>query len=371
MWLEELCLENFCNFSNASTLFGRAVNILFGENAQGKSNLVDAISYLALMRGVRGLSDVNVVRFGTRGFVVRGVFAFGAGVERECRIEYTLEEGKRCTLDGDATVRRADLLGHFPVVIMSGDDYRITWGGPYERRRFMDLFLCQASMRYLDDLRRYTATLRQRNALLRSQVEPGSGQMSAWTEQLVEYGIRLMAARSNFVAAIGKLLNTYFSTIVGSSRALTVTYMPSVRQDEDKPIREVFLHRLKGMAPREKELGATLVGPHRDDIAIKIDGRDLRQFGSRGDHKAVLISLRLAEHALMRNFRLETPIFLMDDLLVDLDHKRSANLARLFPDDTQVIFTTTAPEAWRIMGLEASSFQYFIIQNGQIAQARV
>ncbi len=235
----------------------------------------------------------------------------------------------------------------------------------------MDLFLCQASMRYLDDLRRYTATLRQRNALLRGQVEHGSGQMSAWTEQLVEYGTRLMAARSNFVAAIGKLLNSYFSTIVGTDRAITVTYVPSVRQDQTKTIREAFLHRLNGMAAREKELGVTLVGPHRDDIAIKVDGRDLRQFGSRGDHKAVLISLRLAEHALLRELRGEIPLFLMDDLLVDLDHKRSANLARLFPEATQVIFTTTGPEAWRIMGLEAGSFQYFVVHEGQVAEARV
>jgi DNA replication and repair protein RecF len=320
------------------------------------------------MRGLKGLPDGGAVRFGEGGFVVRGVFAFQSGVEKECLIEYTPEAGKRCVVDRSLIPRRADLIGFFPLVAMSGDDYRITRGGPGERRRFLDVFMCQASARYTEDLRRYTATLRQRNALLRSQVDSADGQFSVWTEQLVEYGTRIMAARSDLVSSIGRLLDPYFTVIAGKGRSVTVEYMPSVRETAGEVTREAFQRRLRSTAARERQFGVTLVGPHREDMAIRIDGHDLRQFGSRGDHKAVLISLRLAEHTLMRTLRGEPPILLLDDLLVDLDQKRSASIAGLFPTDAQVIFTTTAPDAWRIMGLAPDSFRLFTIKNGQITQ---
>ncbi|MCR4440158.1 MAG: DNA replication and repair protein RecF [bacterium] len=369
MWLRELGLENFCNYERILVFFASGVNILTGGNAQGKSNIVDAIYYLCFMKGLRGLPDGSVVKFGAGGFLVWGVFAFAGSIEKECRIQYSMEQGKSCYVNRKLIGRRSDLIGNFPVVAMSGDDYLVTKGAPAERRRLMDTFLCQVSPGYVEALRAYTAALKQRNALLRGDwsVETRE-QMLVWTEQLVSRGTNLMQARRGFVSALSPLVSDYFQCIAGPTWRLHARYSPNVREVEGKTTTEAFFDQLKGVSQRERQFGTTLVGPHRDDIVFEIDGHSLRDFGSRGDHKAALISLCLAEHKLLHEWRGENPILLVDDLLVDLDEKRAARVSRLFPSGTQVILTSTATEAWRTLGLPKGTFRLWRIQQGAIAE---
>lgn len=369
MWLRELGLESFCNYDRVSILFSCGVNILTGDNGQGKSNLIDAIHYLCFMRGLRGLPDGSVVKFGLGGFLVWGVFAFAGGVEKECRIEYCVEQGKSCYVNRKPVGRRSELIGNFPVVAMSGDDYLITKGGPAERRRLMDIFLCQVSPSYIRALRTYTAALKQRNALLRGDWSTGAReQLVVWTEQLVTHGANLVEARRRFVSALSPLISEYFQSITGPGWRLNARYSPHVPETEGKTTTEAFFEQLRRVSERERQLGVTLVGPHRDDIVFEIDGYSLRDFGSRGDHKAALISLRLAEHKLLCEWRGESPILVMDDLLVDLDEKRAARVSRLFPSGAQVILTSTSAEAGQTLGLPEGTFRLWRIQQGVIAE---
>ncbi len=371
MWLKHLRLENFCNYECADLEFSPGINIVAGENAHGKSNLIDAIYYLCFLRGLRGLPDDGVVRFGMGGFVLRGAFVFTSGLTRECRIVYDREQGKVCTVDRKRVDRRAELVGWFPVVAMSGEDYRLTRGGPAERRRFLDVLLCQVSTSYLEDLRSYTATLQQRNALLKAALRNGEDyQWESWTEQLVKFGCRLMAARAALVSEITNLVADYFARVTGGNRSLALEYLPSVRARAGGSLEQSFLDDLRRLAAREKVFGATLVGPHRDDLAFKIGGRDLRQYGSRGDHKAALIALRLSEHAYIQGVKSESPLLLMDDLLVDLDEKRAARLAALFPPGAQVVATSTKRDAWKSMGLQSGGFRHFWVEGGAVKEVQ-
>ncbi|MBC7186194.1 MAG: DNA replication/repair protein RecF [Calditrichaeota bacterium] len=369
MWLYKLGLENFCNYEKASISFSCAVNILTGENAQGKSNIIDAIYYLCFMRGLRGLPDGSVVKFGSGGFLVWGVFAFAGGVEKECRIQYSVDHGKSCHVNRKPVGRRSELIGNFPVVAMSGDDYLITKGGPAERRRLMDTFLCQVSPGYMEALRTYMAALKQRNALLRGNWSTGAReQLVVWTEQLVTHGTNLMEARRRFISALSPLVSDYFQSITGPGWQLNARYAPNVPETEGETTTEAFFEQLRRLSERERQLGVTLVGPHRDDVVFEIHGHSLRDFGSRGDHKAALISLRLAEHRLLHEWRGESPILVMDDLLVDLDEKRAARVPRLFPSDTQVILTSTSADAGRTLGLPDGTFRLWRVQQGAIAE---
>lgn len=369
MWLKCVRLENFCNYESAEFELGPGVNIFWGENAQGKSNLIDGIYYLCFFRGVRGLPDDGVVRFGMDGFSVWGAFSFRSGIVRESRIVYDVHRGKIALVDRKRIERRSELIGRFPTVAMSCDDYRLTKGGPAERRRFMDVLLCQVSRRYLEDVKRYTAVLKQRNSLLRGALGGGCDtHLGTWTEQLVEYGCRVMEARAQLLVRLKKWIGDYFARITETNSAVDIDYLPSVHAQEGSSLRQTFLERLQRLAAREKKLGVTLLGPHRDDMALIIHGRDFRQYGSRGDHKAMLIALRLAEHALLQEVTGESPILLMDDLLVDLDETRAARLGALLPPQAQVIITSTDKEAWRRVGLSSGSFRQYRVQGGTVTE---
>ena len=362
----ELRLRQFRNFTELDLEFPPSGAAVIGPNGSGKTNLVEAIYYLEIFRSFRGAADAQLIRFGAEGFHVRGRFHDPAtGAELEMAAGY---EGrrrlKRATVDGVEPERLGDALGRIGVVVFSPSDVSIIAGSPGERRRFLDIVLSLNVPGYLAALQRFRQTLKQRNALLKDRI--GGAALEPWTEALVEAGARIMRDRARWVADHAAGYARRYERI-GGEAAARLEYRPSVGGVEapDEDHAEALRAELDRLADRERERGATLRGPHRDDLGFvredDASGRDLRDFGSGGQQRTAAVSLRLVEAATIRAARGRAPIVLLDDIFAELDPGRSERVLEQLEDEPgQAILT--APKAsdievrhgtlprWRIAG---------------------
>lgn len=322
--LAHLAVRDFRNLAPLELPIPAAGLAVVGENGQGKTNLLEAVAYLGQLRSVRGARDADVVRFGAAGFHVRGTRGPGA-VPQVVGVGY--ERGgkqKRVTLDGVEAPRLAAALGAVPSVGFSPADVALVAGGPGERRRYLDVLLSLTVPGYLAALQRYRGALERRNAVLRAGVRAGArgsrgtvaAEAAVWEPVLVETGGVLAAARGAFVARhAGRLADT--CAAIGEDAPVTMEYAGG-----DADYAAAFAQQ------REAELrrGVTLVGPHRDDLALRLGGRELRAFGSNGQQRSAAIALRLVELAAMTAALGAPPLLLLDDPFAELDTGRAARV---------------------------------------------
>ena len=365
MFLTSLDLHNFRNYVDLSIEHFSRYNIITGNNAQGKSNFLESIYFLCLAKSFRRNPDENLVTFDQEFFEINGNFTFSTGAEKKTRIWYAANKGKYITINKRTVVNRSELLGTFPVVLLSAEDYKITIGAPSERRRFIDILLCQSSISYLDDLKRYTSIIKQRNALLKSGDKADiRAQLAAWDEHLLRYGCRLMMSRKKMIDVLAVYLEKKFKTLTDERDIFKISYEPSVNWETD-PERS-FRKRLDAVREREIMLGMTIVGPHRDTFSLHINGNDVRYFGSQGEQKSVILALRLAEYEILYRKKEETPILLFDDLSVDLDNNRLKNIHLLLPQQAQFFITSTSSSFVKVLNLGENEGTHFEVQSGAI-----
>lgn len=341
MWLKSVQVQGFRNLEDQSLEFDPTANYLFGDNATGKTSLLEAIHYLAIGRSFRRAQDRDVIKFGAAVFGVLGeALAHDRGATEASRRAEIRSDGqqKRLSLDGVEVDRLSSYLGWLPVVTMLLDDIRLIRGAPGERRGFLDLTLSQVSRSYLLSLVEYRRILAQRNRLLMQN--PDSATLRTWDEQLVASGTAIYQQRSRYLPAL-------FRIAVESTRSLfagwqtEITYRASVLQDGD--LAANFHQALERLRPREREIGATLAGPHRDDIIILKNGIELRKFGSEGEQRSTSVALKLAEAHLIQEQRQEAPVFLLDEIASELDAERSRELFALLASRGQVFYAAAKP----------------------------
>jgi DNA replication and repair protein RecF len=340
----ELRLRQYRNFAALELSFPPAGVAIIGDNGSGKTNLLEALQYLEIFRSFRGAPDEQLVRFGSDAFHVRGRFADRAtGREFEISAGYEPRtRRKRVLLDGVEAERLGDAIGRIGSVIFSPSDVGIIAGAPGERRRFLDIVLSLNSPGYLEALQRYRHVLRQRNALLK-EGRIGSS-LGTWDTGLVESGSLVIAARSAWVSAHAARFVELCRAIGGANA--------SMEYDSDVPpgsgIEAAFEARLARVAERERERGMTLAGPHRDDVALKLetaDGAvDLRQFGSGGQMRTGAVALRMIEAATVREARGFQPLLLLDDVFAELDPGRSRRILELLSTEQHGQVILTAPK---------------------------
>jgi len=344
MIIRKLKLLNFRNYAQLELKFSPATNFLYGANAQGKSNLLEAIHCLSLTRSFRTTVDQELLRFGADSFEIVGEYIDERGSEHLLTIVYRREQGKQISLDRKRLNGHAALVGKFPMVLFSPESHRITAGPPAERRRFLDVLLSQGSPIYLADLQEYNRVLRQRNVLLaqlyNSSTQAADRTLAAWDESLALYGCKIIQARYQFVQDNSQILQQAYENISASSHALQLAYRS---QFDTRQIEEItpqlFLERLGELRVKEKQRGQTLVGPHRDDLEMSINGADLRRFGSRGEHKSTIMALKMMETEYLKQ-RLDTaPIILLDDLLSELDTTRARQCVQYFTGRGQLFIS--------------------------------
>ncbi|HSJ07101.1 MAG TPA: DNA replication and repair protein RecF [Longimicrobiales bacterium] len=346
----EIRLRQFRNFAGLELQFPAAGAAIVGDNGSGKTNLLEALHYLEIFRSFRGAPDEQLVRFGGDAFHIRGRFedrATGRAVEVSAGYEPRTRR-KRATVDGAETERLGAAIGNIGSVIFSPSDVGIVAGSPGERRRYLDIVLSLNRSGYLDALQRYRHVLRQRNALLRDGY--AAANLDAWNAGLVEHGSRVIAARAAWVAGHAPRFAELYCAIGGGSEAM-MSYHPDVPLDEAASVEAAataFAARLERVAPRERDRGVTLAGPHRDDLALRMataDGVvDLRQFGSGGQVRTGAVALRMIEAETIRESRGFQPLLLLDDVFAELDSGRSRRILELLGGDRHGQVILTAPK---------------------------
>lgn len=347
MYFSTIRLRSFRNHTDTTLNLGRGTNVLVGDNGQGKTNILEAISYLCLTKSFYASSDSIVLGFGNEMFEVEGVVTSDSGTDSTLRVAYGLVAGEKVfSINRRRIEPLSSIIGRFPIVVLSPEHAPITFGGPSDRRRFIDLLISQANNLYFENLLDYRRILKHRNKILQdARVErsnPGP-LIEPWTEQLVNSGATLIYRRRQFVLEFRSYIEQAYHKLA-SNEDPGIEYVPSVplpADENETAIRTAFSCALTGCTREELRTGTTLLGPHRDELAFTVNGIDLRKFASQGQHKTFLIALKVGEFAYLKECRGETPVMLMDDVFSELDEQRSAKVLAFFSELGQTIITST------------------------------
>ncbi len=336
-------LTNFRNFQDEIVEFGPRRNLLLGANAQGKTNVLEAIHMLGVGRSHRDRKDANLVGFGEAYYRVEGVFEH-IGVRTTIEVGYS-EERKRIRINGKEA-KPSDLIGLVGVVVSSPDDIDLIKGSPGFRRQFLDIAISQISREYLASLQKYVRTLAQRNRLLKA-IQTGRAQPAetvVWDRSLVASGAAIVDARLRFLDDIRPEVEADFSAISGAKMVMNLTYDPKGYElGGDDDTAQLLAQAVKAQREIEFARGYTLVGPHVDDFCLLAQGRDIRRFGSEGEQRTGVLALRCAEVMAMKTKTGRYPIVLLDDVFAELDDARTKALTALISDYDQIILTSSRP----------------------------
>lgn len=326
-WLRHAAIRDFRNLEKIDLEFPEAGLAVVGENGQGKTNLLEAIYYLQVLRSARGARDQDVVRFGARGFHV----ALDARTDGDHELAVGFDvtgKKKRVSVDGIPLPRMSDAFGGMPSVMFSPRDIQLVAGSPGERRRYLDLVLALSSRKYLAALQQYRAALMQRNAALRDAARNGTGEdaIAAWEPALAESGSVIVGDRAAWVAEHSPEF-TDICVQIGEEGDPRMAYHSSFAREGD--VRDMLAQALVRQRQHDLRRGMTHAGPHRDDLQITLASRDLRAFGSAGQQRTAAIALRMLEAATLRAAARLEPILLLDDPFAELDVKRSERILSL------------------------------------------
>lgn len=334
MNIRSIELKNFRNYENLEISFDEGTNILFGDNAQGKTNILEAAYMSGTTKSHKGSRDKEMIRFGEEEAHLKTVVVRGG---REYQIDMHLKKNraKGIAIDKIPIKKASELFGILNIVFFSPEDLNIIKNGPAERRRFLDSELCQLDRIYLADLTNYNKILAQRNKLLKDMIyRPGlSDTLPVWDMQLIETGKKIIRRRKQFVDELREIVSDIHYRISGGKEELFLKYEPNI----DDIFFEDELSRAK---EKDKKLCQTSVGPHRDDLLFSIGDVDIRKYGSQGQQRTSALSLKLSEIELVRKSISDTPVLLLDDVLSELDSSRQNYLLNNIYD-TQTIITCT------------------------------
>ncbi|MBN1558864.1 DNA replication/repair protein RecF [candidate division KSB1 bacterium] len=364
MFLNRLEIQKFRNLQPATVEYSPHRNYIFGDNAQGKTNLIEAIYLLCLARSFRTRDEIDLVPFSQEYYLIEGEF-LDERISHHVGITYDVTHGKQIKIDGKRLTQFSRLIGLFPIIVLSADDYEITSGPPAQRRRFFNVLLSQSSSRYLDDLKQYDQVLKQRNAILAGAAENST--LDVWDEQLVQSGARLMVSRSVMVDELNGYLADFYSAMTSKRWTFRIAYHPSVKFQHREHVADHLQAALKRAASVERRQGKTVVGPHRDEFLFYISDNELRKFGSRGEHKSALVSLKAAEAQVLYKRTENRPILLLDDLYAELDNQRSLQALGLFDRASQIFITGTSLDYAGMLNAGSLGDQTtFMVENGKI-----
>jgi DNA replication and repair protein RecF len=364
--LAAVTIREFRNIEGADLELPGDGIALVGDNGQGKTNFLEAIAYLQLLRSMRGVRDRDLIRFGARGLHV----AADARQARAGRIAVGVDRTgkKRVSLDGVDTPRLSDALGAVASVCFSPADVALIAGSPSERRRYLDIALALSSPRYLTALRSYRAALARRNSALRAAARPGSrtSTVASWEPALAEHGAVLVEERLEWVEGVRAEFRRICATI-GEPAAMTIAYTSTLA--ETSTVRQALLDALARGREHDGRRGITHAGPHRDDLAVTLAGRDLRVVGSAGQQRTAAIALRLLEAATFRLRGGAQPILLLDDPFAELDRRRATRALALLDETSarglgQIILCVPRAEE---IPREFTRLERWTVREGRIA----
>ncbi|MUG94713.1 DNA replication/repair protein RecF [Scytonema sp. UIC 10036] len=346
MYLKTLLLRHFRNYKEQQVEFTAPKTILVGNNAQGKSNLLEAVELLATLRSHRMARDRDLIRDGEEISVLVASLERQAGVS-DLSIILRRNGRRTVSLNGENLRRHMDFLGVLNAVQFSSLDLDLVRGGPEVRRHWLDTLLIQLEPVYAHILQQYNQVLRQRNAFLkRVQQQAISHQpkeLALWDAQLATTGTRVIRRRDRALTRLAPIAIAWHSSISGSTEILQLKYSPNVplEQNNLEEVQQAFLNKIQQKTVAELNQGTTLVGPHRDEVELTINHTPARQYGSQGQQRTLVLALKLAELQLIEEVVGEAPLLLLDDVLAELDLSRQNQLLDAIQDRFQTLITTT------------------------------
>lgn len=357
MIVNVLELNNFRNYDSLNIEFSKDINILYGDNAQGKTNVLEGIYLSSTTKSHKGAKDKDMIKIGEEEAHLR-MFFNKTGINHRIDMHLRSNGRKTAAVDGIPVRKSSDIYGLMNVVFFSPEDLSIIKNGPGERRKFMDAELCQLDKLYLQYLSKYNKTLEQRNDLLKQIPYKTElrDTIEVWDKQLVEYGGFVIESRQNFVNDLNKLVNEIHKKISNGKENLTLKYEPSVKKED-------FEELLKRNIDKDIYQKTSCTGPHRDELSFFVGDENLKLFGSQGQQRTAALSLKLAEIELVKEKIGENPILLLDDVLSELDRNRQQALLNSI-NGIQTIITCTGLEEF--VGYRSNLNTLFKVINGTI-----
>ena len=350
-------LENFRNLDSESLEFKSDRIFFLGENGQGKSNLLEAISICSSLRSFRGAVSESMVMDGKLEGRIFARFLDDDGQQIEEMISFGRKGSKKVEVDGESVKKLGDLLGKFPMVCLSSRDFRLVREGPSDRRKWMDLFLSSTNPSYLSALQNYYRSMRERNTLLKKQ--SGDSEIIAFEYSLASSAHFLHLERSKLFPSLNPFYEHAYALLSDQQESASLSYSPDCSFFEV----DDWLKMYSQERSRDRLIGSTRKGPHRDDFRLLLDKRDARYFASEGQQKGVVLALRIAEFSYLREKLRTMPILLADDVLGELDSFRRSNFRKLLDPNAQTFATGTTYPSQE----EVETWETFRVQSGQFS----
>ena len=340
MWIQKIILKNYRNYLNSELECSPGLNVFIGKNAQGKTNFLEAIYFLSLTRSHRTRTDKDLICFDEKELLVAGTLQRSSG---SVSLEINLSSKGRITkVNHLKQAKLSDYIGVMTIVLFAPEDLQLIKGAPSLRRKFIDIDLGQIKPIYLADLSNYNHVLKQRNTYLKTAETINTDFLAVLDEQLADFGSRVMEHRLDFVSSLEKEANCYHSTISNDVEHLSIHYLSSFSFQEKGDIRLNFLKALQKNHQRDIFKRSTSIGPHRDDLEFFINNMPAN-FGSQGQYRSLILSLKMAEVELIKTVTGDYPILLLDDVMSELDNYRQTKLLKTIIDkNVQTFITTTS-----------------------------
>lgn len=334
MYIKKLNLTQFRNYKNEKIEFSPGMNILYGNNGQGKTNILESIFYCATARSHRTNYEKEMIQR-NQDFAHIQLF-LEKDYEEIIDIHLKKKSNKGIAINKIPIHKISELFGLMNVVMFSPEDLGLIKNGPNIRRKYIDIELCQLNPLYFYNLQQYYKILKQRNSFLKNYDDHEGDLINIWDEQLNQYGIKIIQYRENFIRQLNELIHPIHSVLTGGKENIKIIYLCDSKEEE-------LLTRLKKAVERDKKIGSTSVGPHRDDIGFFVNDLDIRVYGSQGQQRTAALSMKLAEIQIVKELTNHTPILLLDDVLSELDGFRQKYLLNNI-ENIQIILTCTGIE---------------------------
>lgn len=357
MKIESVRLCNFRNSELSEATFGASSIWIFGNNAQGKTNLLESCALLWALRSFRTSKTTNLIRNGKD--IAQVLIKLNHEVLGECEVLVQISNlSRKIFINGIEQKKLGEFIGTFPIMPICNDDIKLVRGAPLERRRFIDMLISSMDLCYFNALRSYHASLASRNALLKAQ-NPDTISLCAFESQMAQNAVLINEIRARFFGRIGEIASSKYEILSGGKEKTAIKLKPNFVAESVEEYQKLLLET----RPKDFALGATSVGPHKDDFLIFVSGKNVRDFASEGQQRSVALSLKLAQFEIMKGNGEVQPVLLCDDILGELDEDRRRVFWSCIESEVQVVATSTLPAPqhsirsnWQVIRAENGSY---------------
>lgn len=355
MYIQDLSLKNYRNIENLKINLSKNVNIFYGDNAQGKTNILESMFMCATGRSQRTHIDKELIKFGEDSAHIQ-MYVNKSDYKDRIDIHIKQREKKGIAVNNIIIKKLGELFGTVNIVLFSPEDLMLVKEGPSYRRRYMDMELCQMSRIYYSNLQRYYKVLKERNNILKMGKSSFKDNIDIWDKQLVEYGSKIINFRFNFVSQLNEKGSVIHKKITDDKEEISIEYKPSVTVED-------YEDKLNKAREKDFYYGSTSYGIHKDDMVFFINGVNARDYGSQGQQRTACLTLKLAEIELIKNRIGDNPVLLLDDVLSELDKNRQEFVINNI-NDIQTIITSTGNDD--ILKKLNDDSKIFYVKNGSI-----